>query len=69
MRALHDAAGTIDCAPLNDAVLAIVAGELRRWVEHHHGALGAVRVRVPVSLHHEGDDAGNRDSFFSVGLP
>lgn len=69
MRALHDAARTIDGAPLNDAVLAIVAGGLRRWVEHHHGALGAVRVRVPVSLHHEGDDAGNRDSFFSVGLP
>jgi hypothetical protein len=26
-------------------------------------------VRVPVSLHHEGDDAGNRDSFFTVPLP
>jgi diacylglycerol O-acyltransferase len=28
-----------------------------------------VRVKVPVSLHNEGDDAGNRDSFFSLGLP
>lgn len=69
MRAVHDAAKVIDGATLNDAVLTIVAGALRRWVEHFHGALGAVRVRVPVSLHHEGDDAGNRDSFFSVSLP
>jgi diacylglycerol O-acyltransferase len=28
-----------------------------------------VRAKVPVSLHREGDDARNRDSFFSVGLP
>jgi diacylglycerol O-acyltransferase / wax synthase len=28
-----------------------------------------VRVRVPASLHSEADDAGNRDSFFSVALP
>jgi|AntDryMetagUQ889_1029465.scaffolds.fasta_scaffold02096_3 hypothetical protein len=69
MRVLHDAAKAIDGAPLNDALLTVVAGALRRWLEHVHGSLGAVRVRVPVSLHHEGDDAGNRDSFFSVGLP
>lgn len=66
---LHDAAKAICGATLNDAVLAVVAGALRRWVIHHHGHLGDVRVRVPVSLHHEGDDAGNRDSFFSVALP
>jgi hypothetical protein len=46
-----------------------VAGALRRWIQHHHGHLGTARIRVPVSLHHEGDDAGNRDSFFSVGVP
>jgi hypothetical protein len=28
-----------------------------------------VRVKVPVSLHREGDDASNRDSFFAVTLP
>ena len=56
-------------ATLNDSVLAVVAGALRAWVQHHHGDLGGVRVRVPVSLHHEGDDAGNRDSYFSVALP
>jgi diacylglycerol O-acyltransferase / wax synthase len=34
-----------------------------------HGDLGTIRLRVPVSLHHEGDVAANHDSFFSVGLP
>jgi diacylglycerol O-acyltransferase / wax synthase len=67
--ALHDAAKRIDGATLNDAVLTVVAGGLRHWVQEHHGRLGDVRVKVPVSLHREGDDAGNRDSFFSVGLP
>jgi hypothetical protein len=66
---LHDAAKALDGATLNDAVLALVAGALRRWLEAEHSALGAIRVRVPVSLHHEGDDASNRDSFFSLTLP
>jgi diacylglycerol O-acyltransferase len=66
---LHDAAKTLDGATVNDAVLATVAGALRRWLEHHHGSLGELRVQVPVSLHHEGDDAANRDSFFSLALP
>ena len=63
-------------ATLNDAVLAVVAGGLRRWLEAHHGHLGAVRVKVPVSLHGPplapGDDTGqpgNRDSFFCLDLP
>ena len=66
---LHDAGKALAGATLNDSVLAVVAGALRAWVQHHHGDLGGVRVRVPVSLHHEGDDAGNRDSYFSVALP
>jgi hypothetical protein len=66
---LHDAAREKADATVNDAVLAIVAGALRRWVLARHGHLGEVRVRVPVSLHHEGDDEGNRDSFFAVALP
>ena len=65
-RPLHDAAKRICGATVNDAVLAVVAGAVRRWVEHHHGALGAVRFRVPVSLHSEGDDAANHDSFFTL---
>lgn len=67
--ALHGAAKELAAATLNDAVLAIVAGSLGRWIERHHGPLGDLRVRVPVSLHHEGDDVGNRDGFFSVRLP
>jgi diacylglycerol O-acyltransferase / wax synthase len=60
-------------ATVNDAVLTVVAGGLHRWLEAHHGHLGAVRVKVPVSLHnaagHGGDGQGNRDSFFCLDLP
>jgi hypothetical protein len=56
-------------ATVNDAVLTVVSGGLRHWLEHHHGSLKTIRVRVPVSLHHEGDDAANRDSFFSLAVP
>jgi hypothetical protein len=72
---LRQAARATDGATVNDAVLAVVAGGLRRWLVAHHGHLGAVRVKVPVSLHDPlttGDaDAqpGNRDSFFCVDLP
>jgi hypothetical protein len=69
MRELHDAAKRLGHATLNDAVLAVVAGALRRWLESAHGELRDLRVKVPVSLHHEGDDAGNRDSFFALSLP
>lgn len=66
---LHEAARSLAEATVNDAVLTIVAGGLRTWLEHHHGSLGTIRVKVPVSLHHEGDDAGNRDSFFALAVP
>jgi hypothetical protein len=66
LQPLHDAAEALDEATVNDAVLAIVSGGLRDWLAHHHGDLGSVRLRVPVSLHSEGDAAGNRDSFFTV---
>jgi diacylglycerol O-acyltransferase len=61
-------------ATVNDAVLTVVAGGLHRWLEAQHGHLGAVRVKVPVSLHgvtgHDGaDQGGNRDSFFCLDLP
>jgi len=62
-------------ATVNDGVLSVVAGGLHRWLEAHHGHLGAVRVKVPVSLHnaagpgHDGADPGNRDSFFCLDLP
>jgi hypothetical protein len=69
LQALHEAAKELDSATVNDAVLSIVAGAVGRWVRERHGDLGTIRLRVPVSLHHEGDDVANHDSFFSVGLP
>jgi WS/DGAT/MGAT family acyltransferase len=48
---LHRVAAAADGATVNDAVLTVVAGGLRRWLEAHHGHLGAVRVKVPVSLY------------------
>ena len=73
---LHRVAAAIDGATVNDAVLTVVAGGLRRWLEAHHGHLGAVRVKVPVSLHgaahahpDETPEAGNRDSYFCLDLP
>jgi hypothetical protein len=67
--ALHRVAKGLDGATLNDAVLSVIVGGLRRWLVRRHGHLGAVRVKVPVSLHRPGDDAGNHDSFFTVALP
>ena len=66
---MRTASHAIAGATVNDAILCVLAGALRRWITDHHGHLGVVRVRVPVSLHHEGDEAANRDSFFSLGLP
>ena len=82
---LHRVAAATDGATVNDAVLTVVAGGLRRWLEAHHGHLGAVRVKVPVSLHAlplpepspgppppSGSglsQPGNRDSFFCLDLP
>lgn len=58
-------------ATVNDAVLALVAGGLRRWLELRGDPLENVRVKVPVSLHDRAESAlvANRDSFFCVGLP
>ena len=66
---LHDGAKRLAGGTVNDAVLACVAGGLRRWIEEHHGKLEDVRVKVPVSLHQQGDEAGNRDSYFALCLP
>ena len=57
---------------VNDVLLALVAGALRRWVAHHGAAPHELRVKVPVSLHdrHAHPDAlANRDSFLCVALP
>jgi diacylglycerol O-acyltransferase len=56
---------------LNDVVLAVVAGGVRVWLRHRHGALQGIRAKVPVSLHGAGEGANvaNRDSYFFVDLP
>jgi len=66
---LHDCVRNLCGATVNDGVLAIVTGALARWVRMRHGHLGTIRVKVPVSLHHEGDHSANHDSFFSVAVP
>ena len=65
---MHDAARALGGATVNDAVVAAVGGGLRRWLAAQGRAPETLRVRVPVSLHEPGDTAGNRDSFFSVGV-
>lgn len=66
--ALHAAARSVG-ATVNDAFLAVLAGGLRRWVDHHAGTVTDLRVRVPVSLPREDPSAGNRDSAFDLPLP
>jgi diacylglycerol O-acyltransferase / wax synthase len=57
---------------VNDVVLAVVAGAIRRWLDAHHQPMQAMRVQIPVSMHHRGEDPdelGNRDSFLFCDLP
>jgi diacylglycerol O-acyltransferase len=57
---------------INDVVLAVVAGAIRRWLGAHDQPAQAMRVQVPVSMHHRDEDAtslGNRDSFLFCNLP
>ena len=69
LRQLHAAARQVADATLNDAVVSVVGGGVRTWLEAHHGRIGQVRIKIPVSLHHPGDDVGNADSFFFVDVP
>jgi diacylglycerol O-acyltransferase / wax synthase len=67
-------AHAFDGVTVNDVVLAMIAGSLRRWLElrhAHHDGIGPppMRIQVPVSLHTPGDRQANRDSFLNVDLP
>ena len=65
----HAAGGGVT---VNDVVLAVVAGAIRRWLGTHHEATQVMRVQIPVSMHHRGEDPdglGNRDSFLFCDLP
>ncbi len=57
---------------VNDVVLAMVAGAIRRWLSTHDEPMETMRVQIPVSMHHRdenGDALGNRDSFLFCDLP
>jgi WS/DGAT/MGAT family acyltransferase len=57
---------------LNDVVLAVVAGGLRRWLPGAGGIAADLRVQCPVCLHAREQDAAqlsNRDSFMNLDLP
>ncbi len=57
---------------LNDVVLAVIAGGLRRWLPRSGGIAEDLRVQCPVCLHAREEQAtalGNRDSFMNLDLP
>jgi diacylglycerol O-acyltransferase / wax synthase len=64
--------GAPERVTVNDVVLAVVAGALRRWLPRAGGIAKDLRVQCPVSLHareESGSELGNRDSFMNVDLP
>jgi diacylglycerol O-acyltransferase / wax synthase len=64
--------GGSDGVTVNDVVLAVVAGGLRRWLGGGDRSPGDLRVQCPVSLHareEAGEQLGNRDSFMNLDLP
>lgn len=57
---------------VNDVLLAVVAGALRRWLHDHGAPTTAIKAQVPVSMHPDpgaDEPEGNRDSFLFVRLP
>jgi diacylglycerol O-acyltransferase len=69
LKRIGKAAG--DGFTVNDVVLAVVAGGLRRWLEGAGTRPDSLRAQVPVCLHlrEGGTEIGNRDSFLNVDLP
>jgi Wax ester synthase/diacylglycerol acyltransferase catalytic domain/WS/DGAT C-terminal domain len=64
--------GAGDGVTVNDVVLAVVAGGLRRWIDNDGGSPHDLRVQCPVCLHAREESAeglGNRDSFMNLDLP
>jgi hypothetical protein len=57
---------------VNDVVLAVVAGGLRRWLPEVGGVAQDLRVQCPVCLHAREEskgEPGNKDSFMNLDLP
>jgi diacylglycerol O-acyltransferase / wax synthase len=70
LKRIEHAAG--EHVTVNDVVLAMVAGAIRRWLSTRHQRMETMRVQIPVSMHHrdeDGDAFGNRDSFLFCHLP
>ena len=64
--------GAGDGVTVNDVVLAVIAGGLRRWLGSGDGSPRDLRVQCPVCLHareEAGGQLGNRDSFMNLDLP
>jgi diacylglycerol O-acyltransferase len=64
--------GSPQRATVNDVVLAVVAGGLRRWLPRVGGIAKDLKVQIPVCLHAREEDTsrlGNRDSFLNIDLP
>jgi diacylglycerol O-acyltransferase len=64
--------GAAEHVTVNDVLLAVVAGGLRRWLPRVGGVADDLRVQCPVCLHAREEDAGqlgNRDSFMNLDLP
>jgi hypothetical protein len=57
-------------ATVNDVALSAVGAGLRAWLDDVGAPAAGMRVKVPVSLHQQGEpDTANRDSFIVVDLP
>jgi diacylglycerol O-acyltransferase len=71
--AVHSASRALgEGVTINDLLLGVIAGGLRRWLEARLGSIEPLRVQVPVSMHREGEAPGavpNRDSFVNIDLP
>ncbi len=63
---LHRIGHRLCGATVNDLLLTLVAGGMRRWLLQQQRPLEKLRIRVPVSLHAAAADAANQDSFFLV---
>jgi WS/DGAT/MGAT family acyltransferase len=64
--------GAGDGVTVNDVVLAVVSGGLRRWLPTAGGIAKDLKVQCPVCLHAREEDAsdiGNKDSFMNLDLP
>jgi hypothetical protein len=64
--------GAAERVTVNDVILAVVAGGLRRWLPQVGGIADDLRVQCPVCLHAREEtegQLGNRDSFMNLDLP